>query len=64
MDIENKYHKLYLDVDDAYSAGTLTDWYISSVDDSEPVWTDAHIEELVRDFYVIPRTAMLYKEER
>ena len=38
-------------VDEAY----LIDWYISSVDDSDPVWTEAHIEELMNDFYLIPR---------
>ena len=38
-------------VDEAY----LIDWYINSVDDSEPVWTEAHIEELMNDFYIIPK---------
>lgn len=33
----------------------LTDWYINSVDDSEPVWTESHIEELMNDFYLIPK---------
>lgn len=47
--------KKYLDSDTAYNAGTLSDWYISSVDDSDPIWTDAHIDELVNDFYVIPK---------
>ena len=47
--------KKYLDSDTAYNAGTLSDWYISSVDDSGPIWTDAHIDELVNDFYVIPK---------
>lgn len=40
-----------LQVDEGY----LIDWYISSVDDSEPVWTEAHIEELMNDFYLIPK---------
>lgn len=40
-----------LPVDETY----LIDWYISSVDDSEPVWTEAHIEELMNDFYLIPK---------
>ena len=35
--------------------GYLIDWYISSVDNSEPVWTEAHIEELMNDFYLIPK---------
>lgn len=34
---------------------TLYDWYISSVDDNPPVWTDEHIEELLNDFLVIPK---------
>ena len=38
-------------VDEAY----LIDWYISSVDNSEPIWTEAHIEELMNDFYLIPK---------
>ena len=47
--------KKYLDSDTAYDVDTLTDWYINSVDDSEPVWTQAHIDELLNDFYVIPK---------
>ena len=36
--------------------GTLTDWYINSIDNTvEPIWTDEHIEELLNDFYVIPK---------
>lgn len=38
-------------VDESY----LLDWYISSVMDDEPVWTEKHIEELCHDFYVIPK---------
>lgn len=35
---------------------TLHDWYISSVDnESEPVWTSAHLEELMKDFILIPK---------
>jgi predicted RNA-binding Zn-ribbon protein involved in translation (DUF1610 family) len=33
---------------------TLFDWYISSVVDGTPVWTEEHIDELLRDFLVIP----------
>lgn len=33
----------------------LIDWYISSVDGSEPVWTEKHIDELLYDFYLIPK---------
>ena len=36
--------------------GYLSDWYISSVDETvNPVWTENHIKELVNDFVVIPR---------
>ena len=35
----------------------LSDWYRTSlVDETEPpVWTDGHIEEVVNDFYLIPK---------
>lgn len=33
----------------------LIDWYINSVDESEPVWTEEHIHELFNDFYLIPK---------
>ena len=37
----------------------LSDWYISSIDNTEtPIWTDEHIEELCRDFWLIPKTRM------
>ena len=45
----------FVNLDAAYDIGTLTDWYISSVSDDSPVWTDEHIEELFNDFYVIPK---------
>ena len=35
--------------------GFLQDWYQSSVDKSNPVWTDEHISELMNDFYVVPK---------
>ena len=35
---------------------TLVDWYISSVDETvPPIWTEEHIAELCKDFYVIPK---------
>lgn len=40
---------------DSYDHATLADWYITSVDGSSPVWTNEHIEELLNDFYVIPK---------
>lgn len=46
----------YLDKSEAVGEGYLQDWYISSVvGDVEPVWTEAHIEELAKDFIVIPK---------
>ena len=40
----------------AYSESTLIDWYISSIDETvPPIWTEEHIAELCRDFYVIPK---------
>ncbi len=47
---------VYIDKNEAVDEGYLQDWYISSVsEDDEPVWTDAHIEELANDFIVIPK---------
>lgn len=46
----------YIDKSEAVGEGYLQDWYISSVvGDVEPVWTEAHIEELAKDFIVIPK---------
>ena len=40
----------------AYSESTLIDWFISSIDETvPPCWTEAHIVELCKDFYVIPK---------
>lgn len=36
---------------------TLSDWYIASVGEETPIWTDEHIDELLNDFYVIPKDA-------
>ena len=45
-----------VDIEKAWDYGTLYDWYISSVDDAaDPKWTPEHIEELLNDFYVIPK---------
>lgn len=47
----------YIDVDSsAYDYGTLVDWLISSVGLEPPVWTEPHIEELLEDFYVVPKS--------
>lgn len=46
----------YINKSEAVGEGYLQDWYISSVvGDVEPVWTEAHIEELANDFIVIPK---------
>ena len=39
----------------AVTESDLIDWYINSVDDSEPVWTEEHVYELFNDFYLIPK---------
>lgn len=46
----------YIDKSEAVGEGYLQDWYINSVvEGAEPVWTEAHIEELAKDFIVIPK---------
>ena len=40
---------------EAVDIGYLYDWYIASVTDAEPVWTEAHLEELCNDFIIIPK---------
>ena len=47
--------KEYLCKDKAYGHHDLGCWYQSSVDDTPPIWTDEHLEELLNDFYVIPK---------
>ena len=40
----------------SWKEGTVNDWYIKSCyPDDTPVWTDEHIEEVCRDFYLIPK---------
>ena len=45
----------YIDIDKSYDTATLEDWYINSVTDDAPIWTEEHLEELLNDFYVIPK---------
>ena len=46
-------------VENAWSEGTLQDWFISSVDNTiPPVWTEKHIKELCDDFYVINKKSV------
>ena len=34
----------------------LQNWYQDSIDTTkEPIWTDKHLEELFKDFYLIPK---------
>ena len=37
------------------SRGILSDWYIYSVSNKQPVWTEEHLDELFNDFYLIPK---------
>ena len=54
----------YIDVEaNAYDYGTLYDWFISSVGPEPPVWTEPHIEELIEDFYVVPKSTPLADAE-
>lgn len=45
----------FIDINEAYEHHDLACWYQSSVDDTPPIWTDEHLEELLNDFYVIPK---------
>lgn len=46
----------YINCEDAYDYQTLKDWYINSIDSTiSPVWTGEHLEELLNDFYIIPK---------
>ena len=46
----------YLSTDEAYDYATLACWYQNSIDETvPPIWTDEHLEELLKDFYVIPK---------
>lgn len=49
----------FLNIHDAYDQPTLTDWYITSVMDDKPVWAQAHLDELLNDFYIIPKDAQV-----
>lgn len=48
--------KEYIEREAAYDMDILYDWYISSVSENDnPVWAEEHLEELLNDFYVIPK---------
>ena len=52
----------YKKVEKAMDESTLYDWYVTSIKQKDtPVWTGEHIEELLNDFYVIPKEAALEK---
>ena len=40
---------------EAVDYGHLHNWFIDSVGAEEPVWTEAHIDELLEGFIVIPK---------
>lgn len=42
-------------IEDSLDEGYLMDWYIHSVGNEEPKWTEAHIEEMHGDFYIFPK---------
>lgn len=51
-----KDEKRLVDLEKAMDESTLYDWYVTSVTQKDtPVWTGEHIEELLNDFYVIPK---------
>ena len=57
-----KYEKRLVDLEKAMDESTLYDWYVTSVVRTDtPIWTGKHIEELLNDFYVIPKEAALEK---
>lgn len=46
----------YLSTDEAYEYNDLACWYQNSIDETQPpIWTDEHLEELLNDFYIIPK---------
>lgn len=51
--------------ENAVDEGFLQNWYQDSVIDTDiPVWTDEHIAEVCRDFYLIPKEVIdKFKEE-
>ena len=60
-----KDEKRLVDLEKAMDESTLYDWYVTSVSQKDtPVWTGEHIEELLNDFYVIPKEAALEKRRK
>ena len=53
---DNNYIMLNQDYNDIISKDELTNWFVDSVlPNDEPVWTEKHINELLDNFYVIPK---------
>lgn len=53
---DNNYIMLNQDYNDIMSKDELTNWFVDSVlPNDEPVWTEKHINELLDNFYVIPK---------
>ena len=48
-------HRKFLE-EESHDEGELAEWYIHSVSsDDPPVWTEAHLRELVQDYWLIPK---------
>jgi len=48
----------YINLESAYDNATLSDWLIHSVGPEPPIWTQDHIDELLENFYVIPKSIL------
>jgi len=46
----------YINLESTYDNATLSDWLIHSVGSEPPIWTQDHIDELLENFYVIPKS--------
>ena len=55
-DLHNELEYFDLGYNDTMSKDELINWFIDSVSSNdEPVWTEKHIDELLDNFYVIPK---------
>lgn len=46
-------------LDKACTYSNIESWYQSSINETEePIWTDAHINELMNDFILIPKSSI------
>lgn len=53
-----------VDASKVVDEGYLYDWYIASVTDAPPVWTEEHLTELYNDFILIPKESALKEREQ